>query len=316
MVDLLEKIKKASEASSVKANQAESTFVVEALQAKVLQYLFSNMTRDLLVVKGGIAMQLLTGSKRLTSDIDFSAEPKSNMNTIRSHMLQAINSSLRFGLLENYSIREQDVRSDSVSPKFHINGTIPGTNTNIHLKMEISKRDSLPEEAIARFKVDCNSPVDLIPVVVKSNQNVANSYIARTYSPMAMAAAKTAAMLDNNRYKPRDLYDLYLLIEMKVTPPIEMLAAIGSSRLVEMLDVVWGKTEALSYNQFSAEVAPHLPKEISEAISEDEWTEMQLTVGEHVTNWLKSASLIAGEPINRSELSQNFEGLKLRKMSA
>lgn len=278
------------------------SMATDVMQSRIIHSLFSGMTRDLLLVKGGIGMRVLTGSQRDTTDIDLAAEPESNMSTIRSHMSAAINSALACGLIENAEVREQDTRNGGLNPKWHISGRLAGSQSKIHLKIEVSRRDLLPEEGISRFEYSPSSP------------SAVGRFTVRTYSPMAMAASKVAALLDRRRHKARDIYDLMILIETKVEPPVAMLAAMGEEKLQEMMESLFDKVFGMGYQSFEQDIAPYLPIEIAKRIDKESWEDMQLTVVDHVQDWLRRAKGIAGEPVPRSDLRNHFDEICARKM--
>lgn len=270
------------------------------IQSRVLHALFSNLARDIFLVKGGIAMQMLSENKRSTVDIDLAADPAANITMIASKMRPAINHALSCGLIEDFSVREQDLGGGGLSPKWHINGRLAGTESPVHITIEVSRRDLLPEDAISRFEYQPPKEAGV------------GRFMARTYSPMAMAAAKVAALLDSKRYKPRDLYDLFILIEMKVEPPVAMLAAMGHEKIQAMSDFLWAKIDSFSYDDYLNKVAPHLPDTVAKKIDEDAWEIMQIKVGQKIETWLEAADKIAGEPCPRDDLRNRYDELKRR----
>lgn len=281
-------------------NSDEIPLATDIMQSRILHALFSGISRDLVILKGGLAMKALVGSERSTKDIDMACEPGVNMSTLNKHMHAAINNALRCGILEDVYIREQDLGNGGMSPKWHINGRLTGSDAAVHIKIEVSKRDLLPEDAISRFEM---KPCD---------KSGTSAYTIRTYSGMAMAASKVTALLDHNRNKPRDLYDLQLLIEMTVEPPVALLAALGKEKLEVMIGNLWQKVASFSYNDFKTEIAPSLPQSIAEAVTETGWCNMQLNVAEHIETWLMAAKELAEHPIPRSELRTQFDNLKAK----
>ncbi|MFL9610943.1 nucleotidyl transferase AbiEii/AbiGii toxin family protein [Methylobacillus sp. Pita2] len=300
MSNLRRKLRKSVE-EIFDAQSIDVALATEILQARILHALFASLTRDLVIVKGGIAMQMLTGSNRATNDIDLAAEPNVVTNTLLNHMRQSIKQALKCGLLEKATFREQDTTGGGLSPKFHINGVLAGTQSNVHIKIEISKRDLLPEEGISRFEYTPPASSGLPP------------YLVRTYSPMAVAASKTAAMLDTKRYSPRDMYDLFVLMEMKVEAPVAMLAGLGSDEISRMCNYLWTKVGAFTYKEFVEKVAPHLPAEVVEGIDAKGWIHIQVQVGETLEKWLDQAGAIAKERIPRAEMRHHYDELKQRE---
>ena len=73
----------------------------------------------------------------------------------------------------------------------------------------------------------------------------ASPAIVQVFSPIALAASKVAALVDPKRNAPRDVYDLDVLVSMRVEPPVKLLAGMGSESLGQSLDRLWGKLEML-----------------------------------------------------------------------
>lgn len=272
----------------------------DILHTKILHALFNGMNRDLFLVKGGVAMRLLTDSVRDTTDIDLATAPHSNISTIRSHMMNAISLALRSGLIEDAEVREQDIKHGGLSPKWHINGRLAGSESKIHLKIELSRRDLLPDMAISRFECQPRDEAGVAP------------YIVRTYSQMAMAASKVAALMDHKRNKTRDVYDLAILISCEVEPPIAMLAALGKEKIKDMLTRLSDKVLTLSYENFVSDVLTCLPPDVSCNLTRCDWEDMQLTVVDYVEGWLLSAQDIAENEVPRNDLKNQFDEIQSR----
>lgn len=274
---------------------------VDYIQAQVLHSLFSNEVRDIFLVKGGKAMNMLGVVKRRTKDIDLSADPRVPMTTISSHMRRAMQTSLNSGMLKQATLREQDTTNGGLSPKWFLNGTLPNGST-IHLKVEVSRRDLLPEEAIERFKYTPESSYG-IP-----------SYVARTFSPMAVAASKTAALLDPRRTAPRDLLDLYMLIETKVEAPIELLAMSGKKEITKLYQNIESKFGLMNWDAFKSKVLPYLEDDVSEKFDEVRFNEMKDTVRASVRRWLVDSDKIASEEaVPRDEVKFKFDEFRKRR---
>lgn len=303
-MSLRSRVKTASSAILGAPDEMSVAIATDILQTRILHHLFVNMTRDQLLVKGGKAMQLQPeiNSHRLTQDIDLAADPQVNMLTLNSRMHSAIKNALSSGLLTEINVREQGVMgTNCVSPKWHITGKLAGSNSPVHIKIEVSKRDQLPEDCISRFDYEPDEKTGV------------GEFVARTYSPMAIAGSKTAALLHDKRYQPRDLYDLALLIETKVEPPVALLAALGKERLNQMANYVWQKVAALSYADFTANVKPHLSKQEADGITEHDWENMQINVAKTLEEWIASAIQIADKEIPRSQLRERMGEIRNRR---
>lgn len=114
------------------------------------------------------------------------------------------------------------------------------------------------------------------------------------YDLQAMAATKTQALLGDNRLAARDLFDLNLLIEMRVEPPVELLAGMGPEYLESALDELWSKIDLFTYDQFKAEIFPFVSDQVSSRLTEDVFEDMRLNVANNVEKWLTEARTLSG----------------------
>ena len=91
------------------------------------------------------------------------------------------------------------------------------------------------------------------------------------------------------RDAPRDLVHLTVLQETELKDPARLLVSQPRERLEEALSELWVKVESMGYERFKAEVAPYLPLETAAAITEDAYSEMQVSVATNVDKWLADA---------------------------
>ena len=101
------------------------------------------------------------------------------------------------------------------------------------------------------------------------------------------------ALTSANRIAARDVYDLALIIETKLEPPVELLAEHGEAVLTQSLDQLWGKLEALDWPRFEAEVLPTMPLAVRSRIDRDSWETTRSQVGVKVEQWLTQAAEVA-----------------------
>lgn len=255
---------------------SEINAVREALQAKLLVELMGNAVHKELVLKGGLAMRAVHGSRRHTKDIDFDADLTFSQARIHGLVARSIDRVVSASpLISNVVVTEP--KQTETTLRWKINGLMAGTAKPLHLTVEVSRRNTLARDHV----IEAVLPDAFSPAVKGATVRVLDS--------QALAVTKVMALTDANRLAPRDIYDLHVLIRADVEPPISLLASQPRQRLESALTELWLKLEALPYVQFQQEVMPYLPQEVARAIDEDAYADMQLEVGERVERWLKAA---------------------------
>ena len=251
---------------------SEDHFVREALQGRMLASIFSKKTQGL-ILKGGLAMRHHHFASRMTKDIDLDSDPKTPSLSVRHLVRDSIKECLRdSSLIEDAVVTEP--KQTETTLRWKIVGKVPGGESSIHLTVEISRRE---------------------PLYSSESETLEDGKI-KVYSKKAIAAMKTEALTSAFRDAPRDLFDLWLLIEAHVEPPVDLLAKLGEKRLEEMKRELWGKIESYSYERFMEEVAPFLPASTRKECSEDAWNGARLTVGDKLDEWLALSLTVAKEP--------------------
>lgn len=243
----------------------------EILQAKLLSAIFNRATKNELLLKGGMAMQVAQKSSRKTKDIDLGQSPEIPLQRLQKVMRSAIKQALGSGILKEYKVSEP--KQTDTTARWKING-YTASKTKVQLTVEISRR-GIPSK-------DFLETVEYTP---PDSYNIP-SVMVDTYNGQALAATKVMALLDKNRTAPRDLYDLYILIRNEIQPPVELLSNIGEENINEALQEIWDKIDMLDYQQFKNEALPYLPAGVADRIDEDVYEDMRLEVGEHVEKWL------------------------------
>jgi predicted nucleotidyltransferase component of viral defense system len=211
-----------------------STIVRELLQTRILSAIFADTMRHELVLKGGMAMRAACGSSRMTKDIDLGQSPEIPVDRLRSVMRGAIKKALATQLLRDVVVSEPK-QTETVG-RWKINGNTEG-GSRVQLTVEVSRRGLPPENHIRTVNYIPPSEYGVAPTLVD------------VYDMQAMAASKVQALLGANRLAARDLFDLNLLIEMRVEPPIELLAGMGPEHLEAALDELWSKIDLFTYEQ-------------------------------------------------------------------
>jgi predicted nucleotidyltransferase component of viral defense system len=256
-----------------------TTLVRELLQTRILAALFSETMRHELVLKGGMAMRTAVGSTRLTKDIDLGQSPDVPLARLRSVMEGAIKKALSVQLLRDVVVSE--AKLTETTGRWKINGETEG-GSKVQLTVEVSRRGLPPEKHIRTVNYVPPTEYGVPPTLID------------VYDLQAMAATKVQALLGINRVAPRDLFDLNLLIEMQVTPPIELLAGMGEDYLTEALNELWSKIDQFTYEDFRSKIFPYVSEQVSSRLTEDAFEDMRLNVVTNVERWLVEARALAG----------------------
>ena len=260
-------------------NQTMQLAVVrEALQARLLVELMGNAMHKELVLKGGMAMRAVHGSVRYTKDIDLDADLRHSKERVQGIVNRSIDRAIGSGLIANARVSEP--KQTETTLRWKIVGTQPGSDAPMNLTVEVSRRATV-----------ANGHIIEVPLP-DAYGGGASGVRVQVLDSEAIAVTKVLALTDPKRMAPRDLYDLYVLIEANVSDPTHLLASLpnASERLPQAMAELWPKIEAMSYAQFRTDVTPYLPESVAAAIDEDSFDDMRLKVGACVEKWLKSAT--------------------------
>lgn len=293
------------------AYSPEQMLALDILQARTLRTIFNSKLGDSLgarlAVKGGIAMQAVSTSRRWTSDIDFAADPlvvedRMSHHTLVKRMGAVMKEVTRFaeqsGVLKN---AKMVLAKDGASTmRWKVSGETENGST-VSMKIEISGRDNVATDLVTKAAFTPHGQPE-----------GGGTFSIRSYAPMLLAASKVGGMLDgedgsmNHRLKARDVYDLYVLItEVTIEPPKELLAALGRPRLDRALDEVLIKIESMDYSYVVSGLLPYLPEKEAAALTAEKWEEIRIEVALAVEQWITDARAIAPEEyIPRSQVGE------------
>ncbi|AOG03085.1 nucleotidyl transferase AbiEii/AbiGii toxin family protein [Bosea sp. RAC05] len=253
--------------------------VREALQTRLISCLFRSSVSRQLALKGGMAMRSGYGSQRLTKDVDLQAGPSLPQAALRQAMAAAVDELRGTGLVD--AIEFSMPKQTETVQRFKIGGRVAGGQSEIHLTVEISRR-GLPSPELLRS----------MPLRTMDRMDGGGTMV-EVYAPATMAASKVQALLAPNRTAARDLWDLNVLIMMRVETPAPLLAGLGAEGLDRALAELWPKLELLDYDLAKVQLTPYLPAAAVEQLTEEVWDEMRLRVQEHVEKWLREARDLA-----------------------
>jgi hypothetical protein len=125
-----------------------------------------------------------------------------------------------------------------------------------------------------------------IPVQI-ADRTLPRVYVS-VYDEQALADNKLAALIDDRRTAPRDIYDLELLLARGVVPSAGAVEHLGG--MVTLLKRVIDKLDLMSWALFRDEVLPTLPVEVHAHIDEDEYLAMKVRLLETLERCLTKAA--------------------------
>ena len=109
----------------------------DAFQLRLLTFLYRGSTSSSLVLKGGVAMRILTESARFTQDLDFDHDPHRSLASLQNTVRTAIDRAIHGSGLTGTSISESK-QTDTVA-RWKISGRT-STAEILHLTVEVSRR--------------------------------------------------------------------------------------------------------------------------------------------------------------------------------
>jgi predicted nucleotidyltransferase component of viral defense system len=225
----------------------------DAFQLRLLTFLYRGSTSSSLVLKGGAAMRVLTESARFTQDLDFDHDPHRSLASLQNTVRAAIDRAIQGSGLVGTSISESK-QTDTVA-RWKISGRT-STGENLHLTVEVSRRRAPDPSHVLK-----------IPVQI-ADRTLPRVYVS-VYDEQALADNKLAALIDDRRTAPRDVYDLELLLARGVVPSAEAVDNLGGQ--AALMQRVADKLDLMSWSLFRDEVLPTLPVEIHAHIDEKEY---------------------------------------------
>lgn len=127
-----------------------------------------------------------------------------------------------------------------------------------------------------------------------------------------MLEAKVDCIKNPNREAPRDIYDLFLLINMNVRPTLEALKAYGDEVLAEMKQSVWDKLEKMDFDVAKEKLITFMPPHAAKKITSEVWEEMRIAVGASIESWIDEARSSTGIPNDNSDTEYGHAENNLR----
>jgi predicted nucleotidyltransferase component of viral defense system len=248
----------------------------DAFQLRLLTFLYRGSTNSSLVLKGGGAMRVLTESARFTQYLDFDHDPHRSLASLQKTVRTAIDRAIQGSGLVGTSISESK-QTDTVA-RWKISGRT-STGENLHLTVEVSRRRAPDPSHVLK-----------IPVQI-ADRTLPRVYVS-VYDEQSLADNKLAALIDDRRTAPRDIYDLELLLARGVCPSAAAVENLGGQ--ATLMKRVADKLDLMSWALFRDEVLPTLPAEIQAHIDEDEYLAMKVRLLETLERGLAKSAGDAG----------------------
>jgi len=250
----------------------------DAFQQRLLTCLYRGPESSSLVLKGGGAMRVLTASARYTQDLDFDHDPHRSLGSLQRTIRSAIARALQGSGLTHTSISEPK-QTDTVA-RWKISGRT-SAGEDLHLTVEVSRRGSPDPSHVVK-----------IPVQI-GDRTLPRVYVS-VYDEQALTDNKLAALLDERRTAPRDVYDLEVLLARGACPSGAAIERAGGSTL--LMRRVGEKLDLLSWTLFRDQVIPALPDEIQVHIDEDEYLAVKVRLLESLQRCLSSCDHGGSQP--------------------
>ncbi len=195
----------------------QEDFDREVLRYQILPAIFAKAIRGEILLKGGFALRMVAGSPRRTKDVNLRQDPRRMpLRRLQKLMHSAIAEAMRSEILSSWTVTEPK-QTETVA-HWKISGKTPA-GSQIYLTVEVSRRGL----SDPRFWADVPRP----------DASAAQPLVI--YGKDALPAAKTRALLSEERVAARDLSDLGILIRMEVVPFEEMRVHVGLA-LAKWLD--------------------------------------------------------------------------------
>jgi hypothetical protein len=252
--------------------------VRDAIQQRLLTFLYRGSESSSLVLKGGAAIRVLTESARYTMDLDFDHDPHRSLASLQKIVRTAIERAVQGSGLVGIVISEPK-QTETVA-RWKISGTT-STGEDLRLTVEVSRRRTPDPSHVLK-----------VPVQI-ADRTLPRVYVS-VYDEQALVDHKFAALVDERRTAPRDIYDLELLLARGACPggaTVENLG--GQAALVKRVS---DKLDLMGWALFRDEVLPSLPMEMRANIDEDEYLGMKVRLLETLERCLLKPVAEEGTP--------------------
>jgi len=258
---------------------------LELLEAKALQHIFSRSLGHRIALKGGLALRATHGSPRMTDDIDLNAVQSMSDTALDKTIGKALASATAelqsLGLIHEPTVNV--AKQTDTTWRWKVNAELE-RGGHLHMQVEVSRRAA-----------ELGTPISRTTRPITHGHVHVPSTMIDVYPPDQLATAKLVALLARDRNKPRDLYDLQILINAQVQPSAELAdfladrqAKTGES-VDDTVNRLWQNIEAIDYEIARTQLLDHLDTPVANNLTEQHWVDIQTEVGDTVAQWLRDA---------------------------
>jgi hypothetical protein len=213
-------------------------------------------------------MRVLTQSARYTQDLDFDHDPHRSLASLQKTVRSAVDRAVQGSGLLKTSVSESK-QTETVA-RWKISART-AAGEDLHLTVEVSRR-----------RTPDLSHVIKVPVQI-ADRTLPRVYVS-VYDEQALADNKLAALLDERRTAPRDIYDLELLLARGICPAAPAVERLGGQST--LLRRVSEKLDLMSWSLFRDQVLPALPREVQAHIDEEEYLATKIRLLESLEHCL------------------------------
>jgi len=243
---------------------------VALLQFRIVSAIFAKMAKDEIALKGGMAMRVHSGSMRNTRDVDFSAGPvHPSVGALKKRVRAAI-STFKASSAEYANFTVTEPKMTDTTMRWKLAGKVGGEE--VHFKVEISRRNELPKGHVERKIWQPDFADGMVALDI--------------FDGSAMIASKMAALVSDQRNAPRDVFDIWILGQMKFELTADLKGRLLSVE-PDLLRKAWEKIDAMEYAQAKAELLPYLNENMRTSLDEAMWDRIKLQASESIEAWLE-----------------------------
>ena len=172
-----------------------------------------------LLFKGGTALKkCYFPDYRFSEDLDFTLAQPEAFETIQRELEEPFEVAHRAsGVVLRYAREDRRPHANSYTFYLGYEGPLPGRSAGKEVKVDITMREEIV------FQIEERPVLRAYP----EYEDLPRDTRVRVYSLREIAAEKVVALLDRARNEPRDLYDLWHLIEQGHVPLAEVIEAVA-----------------------------------------------------------------------------------------
>lgn len=247
--------------------------VRNAFQARLLAAIYKARAPGELILKGGGAMKVRTGSARFTKDLDLDHDPNRGLDALVKSIRKAIDQAF-IGGFKKIAVTEPKQTDTVARWKIHAEGP---KGEEFQMTLEVSRRHE----------------IDMTDVEASLLQINDRSFSTRAYIDVyksdKLVEMKMYALLDENRIAPRDVYDLDLLLGNGASPSMAALSSM-QEKYGDLGEQLIRKLEAMPWGMFESQTLNVIPDELRARIDEREYGAMKDRILTEVMKWVAQLS--------------------------